>query len=73
MPGEPVCRWERRAGESVVDSGYMEAGGKGCGQPAEDGDLSWGPHGAVDHVQASGRRTSVRCCTRVSLQPMNKV
>lgn len=29
MPGEPVCRRERRAGESVVDSGYMEAGGKG--------------------------------------------
>lgn len=34
MPGEPVCRRERRAGESVVDSGYMEAGGMGCGQPA---------------------------------------
>lgn len=34
MPGEPVCRRERRAGESVVDSGYMEAGGRGCGQPA---------------------------------------
>lgn len=29
MPGEPVCRSERRAGESVVDSGYMEVGGRG--------------------------------------------
>lgn len=24
MPGEPVCRRESRAGEPVVDSGYME-------------------------------------------------
>lgn len=58
MPGEPVCRRERRAGESVVDSGYMETGGKGCGQPA-DGARSRGPYGAVDHVRASGRRTDV--------------
>lgn len=43
----------------MVDSGYMEAGGEGCGQPAEDGDLSRGPHGAAYHVQASGRRTNV--------------
>lgn len=26
MPGEPVCLRERRAGESVVDSGYMGNG-----------------------------------------------
>lgn len=26
MPGEPVCLRERRAGESVVDSGYMGTG-----------------------------------------------
>lgn len=49
MPGEPVCRRERRAGESVVDSGYMEAGGRGCGQPARGGVLSPGPGGTVYH------------------------
>lgn len=49
MPGEPVCRRERRAGESVVDSGYMEAGGRGCGQPARGGVLSPGPQGTVYH------------------------
>lgn len=49
MPGEPVCRRERRAGESVVDSGYMEAGGRGCGQPAGGGVLSPGPQGTVYH------------------------
>lgn len=48
MPGEPVCRRERRAGESVVDSGYMEAGGRGYGQPARDG-LLLGPEGTVYH------------------------
>lgn len=47
MPGEPVCRTERRAGESVVDSGYMEAGGRGCGQPAGGGVLSPGPRRAL--------------------------
>lgn len=66
MPGEPVGRRERRAGESVVDSGYMEAGEKRCGQPAEDGDLSRGPHGAAYHVRASGRRTNVRCRTLIA-------
>lgn len=55
MPGEPVCRRERRAGESVVDSGYMEAGGRGCGQPAKDGILSLGPEGTVCNQAASGR------------------
>lgn len=49
MPGEPVCRRERRAGESVVDSGYMEAGGRGFGQPAGGGVLSVGPQGTVYH------------------------
>lgn len=49
MPGEPVCRRERRAGESVVDSGYMEAGGWGCGQPAGGGVVSPGPRGKVYH------------------------
>ncbi len=49
MPGEPVCRRERRAGESVVDSGYMEAGGRGCGQPAGGGVFSPGPQGTVYH------------------------
>lgn len=49
MPGEPVCRRERRAGESVVDSGYMEAGGRWCGQPAGGGALSPGPRGTVYH------------------------
>ena len=49
MPGEPVCRRERRAGESVVDSGYMEAGGRGTGQPARDGVLWMGPQGNACH------------------------
>lgn len=53
MPGEPVCRRERRAGESVVDSGYMEAGGRGCGQPARDGVLLLGPEGTAYHRSAS--------------------
>ena len=47
MPGEPVCRRERRAGESVVDSGYMEAGGRGCDQPAGSAVLSPGAQGAA--------------------------
>lgn len=66
MPGEPVCRRERRAGESVVDSGYMEAGEKRCGQPAEDGDLSRGLHSAAYHVRTSGRRTNVRHRTSIA-------
>ncbi len=49
MPGEPVGRRERRAGESVVDSGYMGAGGRGCGQPAGGGALSPGPQSTVYH------------------------
>lgn len=47
MPGEPVCRRESRAGEPVVDSGYMEPaslalkrsllhGGEVLGAPAPD-------------------------------------
>lgn len=61
MPGEPVCRRERRAGESVVDSGYMEAGGRGCGQPARGGALSPGPQGKVITNQGfwKGERVSV--------------
>lgn len=56
MPGEPVCLRERRAGESVVDSGYIEAGGRGCGQPAGGGVLSPGPQGTVYHQLGSLER-----------------
>lgn len=62
MPGEPVCRRERRAGESVVDSGYMEAGGRGCGQPARGGVLSPGPQGTVLPIRASGKGETVSLC-----------
>lgn len=62
MPGEPVCRRERRAGESVVDSGYMEAGGRGCGQPAGGGVLSPGPQGTVYHQSGILQRgESISC------------
>lgn len=33
----------------MVDSGYMEAGGRGFGQPAGGGVLSVGPQGTVYH------------------------
>lgn len=61
MPGEPVCRRERRAGESVVDSGYMEAGGRGCGQPAGGGVLSVGPQGTVYHQSGSLKGRDMTC------------
>lgn len=61
MPGEPVCRRERRAGESVVDSGYMEAGGRGCGQPAGGGVLSVGLQGTVYHQSGSLKGRDMTC------------
>lgn len=61
MPGEPVCRRERRAGESVVDSGYMEAGGRGCGQPAGGGVLSPGPRGALYTQSGLLKEEQVSC------------
>lgn len=62
MPGEPVCRRERRAGESVVDSGYMEAGGRWCGQPAGGGALSPGPRGTVYHQSGPLERIKKHNC-----------
>lgn len=44
----------------MVDSGYMEAGGWGCGQPAGDGVLEPGPRGKVYHQSGPlERRQSV--------------
>lgn len=63
MPGEPVCRRERRAGESVVDSGYMEAGGRGRGQPAGDGE----PQGAVYYWSEPLERTEWEGHTHTSV------
>lgn len=55
MPGEPVCLRERRAGESVVDSGYMGNGRVGGVARLPRG-LSLSP--VNRHVCLSPHRTS---------------